>query len=70
MGSSSISRLRFGCRADPHGSCDARHTAATFLLVQDVDERVVESMAGWTSTAMTTRYQHVVIELVEESIDA
>lgn len=46
---------------------DARHTAATFLLVQGVDQRVVMSMFGWTSSAMTTRYQHVVPELVEEA---
>ncbi len=46
---------------------DARHTAATFLLVQGVDQRVVMSMFGWTSPAMTTRYQHVVPELVEEA---
>lgn len=35
---------------------DARHTAATLLLVQGVDQRVVMSMFGWTSPAMTTRY--------------
>ena len=46
---------------------DARHTAATFLLVQGVDQRVVMSMFGWTSSAMTSRYQHVVPELVEEA---
>ena len=46
---------------------DARHTAATFLLVQGVDQRVVMSMFGWTSTTMTARYQHVVPELVEEA---
>ena len=46
---------------------DARHTAATLLLVQGVDQRVVMSMFGWTSTTMTTRYQHVVPELVEEA---
>lgn len=46
---------------------DARHTAATLLLVQGVDQRVVMSMFGWTSAAMTTRYQHVVPELVNEA---
>jgi len=35
---------------------DARHTAATLLLVQGVDQRVVMGMFGWTSAAMTTRY--------------
>jgi integrase len=42
---------------------DARHTAATLLLVQGVDQRVVMDMFGWTSSAMTSRYQHVVPEL-------
>lgn len=46
---------------------DARHTAATLLLVQGVDQRVVMSMFGWTSPAMMTRYQHVVPEPVEEA---
>ncbi|KQS98785.1 tyrosine-type recombinase/integrase [Cellulomonas sp. Leaf395] len=46
---------------------DARHTTATLLLVQGVDQRVVMSMFGWTSSAMTTRYQHVVPELVDEA---
>jgi len=46
---------------------DARHTAATFLLVQGVDQRVVMSMFGWTSTTMTARYRHLVPELVEEA---
>lgn len=46
---------------------DARHTAATLLLVQGVDQRVVMDMFGWTSPTMTARYQHVVPELVEEA---
>ncbi|WP_159807536.1 tyrosine-type recombinase/integrase [Cellulomonas citrea] len=46
---------------------DARHTAATLLLVQGVDQCVVMRMFGWTSPAMTTCYQHVVLELVEEA---
>ena len=45
----------------------SRHTAATLLLVQGVDQRVVMSMFGWTSPSMTTRYQHVAPELVEEA---
>ena len=46
---------------------DARHTAATLLLVQGVDQRVVMDMLGWTSPTMTAGYQHVVPELVEEA---
>jgi integrase len=36
-------------------------------VAQGVDQRVVMSMFGWTSSAMTTRYEHVVPELVEEA---
>ncbi|MGH9116438.1 MAG: tyrosine-type recombinase/integrase [Acidimicrobiales bacterium] len=42
---------------------DARHTAATLLLVQGVDPRVVMDLMGWSHVAMTKRYQHVVPEL-------
>src|SRR5512133_2791460 len=38
---------------------DARHTAATVLLVLGVPERTVMSLMGWSSTAMAARYQHV-----------
>jgi integrase len=39
---------------------DARHTAATVLLLLGVTERTVMSVMGWSSTAMAARYQHVV----------
>jgi integrase len=42
---------------------DARHTAATLLLVQGVDARVVMEILGWSTAAMAKRYQHVVPEL-------
>ncbi len=38
---------------------DARHTAATILLILGVPERVVMQIMGWSSTAMAARYQHV-----------
>ena len=38
---------------------DARHTAATVLLVLGVPERTVMDVMGWSSTAMAARYQHV-----------
>lgn len=38
---------------------DARHSAATMLLVLGVPERTVMSVMGWSSTAMAARYQHV-----------
>ena len=56
-----------GARVRPARLHDARHTAATFLLVQEVDQRVVMRMFGRTSPAMTTHYQQVIPELVEEA---
>ena len=38
---------------------DARHTAATVLLVLGVPERTVMGIMGWSSTVMAARYQHV-----------
>ncbi len=38
---------------------DARHTAATVLLVLGVPERTVMGIMGWSSTAMAARYQHI-----------
>lgn len=38
---------------------DARHSAATVLLVLGVPERSVMSIMGWSTTAMAARYQHV-----------
>lgn len=42
---------------------DARHTAATILLVVGVDPRTVMSLMGWSSNAMLQRYQHVIDDL-------
>jgi integrase len=38
---------------------DARHTAATVLLILGVPERAVMSLMGWSNTAMASRYQHL-----------
>lgn len=38
---------------------DARHTAATVLLVLGVPERTVMGVMGWSSTAMAARHQHL-----------
>ncbi|WBB95281.1 site-specific integrase [Solwaraspora sp. WMMA2080] len=38
---------------------DARHTAATILLVLGVPTRAVMEVMGWSQMAMTTRYQHL-----------
>ena len=38
---------------------DARHTAATMLLLLGVPERAVMEVMGWSSSAMVKRYQHI-----------
>jgi site-specific recombinase XerD len=50
--------------ARPH---DARHTAATLLLEQGVDIRVVQEILGHSSLAVTKRYTHVTSKLAEEA---
>lgn len=39
---------------------DARHTAATVLLLLGVNETTMMSVMGWSNPAMTQRYAHVV----------
>jgi integrase len=48
---------------------DARHTAATMLLVLGVPTRAVMEVMGWSQMAMTTRYQHLAPELVGSIAD-
>jgi len=48
---------------------DARHTAATVLLLLGVPERTVMSVMGWSSTAMAARYQHVVASIRRDVAD-
>lgn len=49
---------------------DARHTAATVLLLMGVDSRVVMQMLGWSQVSMLARYQHVVDELQRDAAAA
>lgn len=42
---------------------DARHSAATFLLIAGVELRTVMQILGWTQPSMVARYQHVVDQL-------
>lgn len=42
---------------------DARHTAATILLVLNVATRAVMGVMGWSHQAMVARYQHIPDEL-------
>ncbi|MFL6144777.1 MAG: tyrosine-type recombinase/integrase [Labedaea sp.] len=38
---------------------DARHTAATVLLLLGVHSRAVMDVMGWSQASMTNRYQHI-----------
>jgi integrase len=42
---------------------DARHTAATLLLLQQTDLRTVMAIMGWTQLATAQRYTHAVDDL-------
>ncbi|PZS20223.1 MAG: integrase [Pseudonocardiales bacterium] len=49
---------------------DARHTAATMLLVLNVGTRAVMDMMGWSSSSMAARYQHVTNDLRHDIADS
>jgi integrase len=46
---------------------DARHSAATFLLLAGVDTRTVMAILGWSQPMMVLRYQHVVDRLKHDA---
>jgi integrase len=48
---------------------DARHTAATVLLLLGVHERVVMDVMGWSSPDMRKRYMHVTEGLRQDVAD-
>ena len=48
---------------------DARHTAATLLLEQGVDIRVVQEVLGHSTLAVTKRYTHVTSRLAKEAAE-
>lgn len=43
---------------------DARHAAATMLLVLKVPTRAVMDVMGWSQASIAARYQHVPIEVL------
>jgi len=45
---------------------DARHTAATVLLLLGVSERAAMEFMGWSNTAMAKRYQHITAVLRQD----
>lgn len=48
---------------------DARHTAATVLLLLGVQQRAVMAMMGWSNTSMAKRYQHITEGLQRDIAD-
>lgn len=42
---------------------DARHAAATVLLLLGVPERAVMDLMGWSSSSMVKRYQHITAQI-------
>jgi len=50
----------------PH---DARHAAATLLLAQGVDQRVVTEILGHSQISMTSRYAHVLPQVMTDAAE-
>jgi len=48
---------------------DARHTAATTLLLLGVPERAVMDVMGWSNAAMVKRVAHVTVRLRRDIAD-
>jgi integrase len=48
---------------------DVRHTAATLLLAQGVDQRVVMEILGHSQISMTSKYAHVLPEVMTDAAE-
>jgi integrase len=48
---------------------DARHTAATLLLAQGVNQRVVMQILGHSQISMTSRYTHVLPQVMADAAE-
>ena len=67
---SSTQTTRGQCRCDRVRDArlhDARHTAATAMLVLGIDARTVMGLLGWSQLSLTQRYQHLVPELAADA---
>ena len=62
-------RLLAAAGVPPRRLHDARHTAATLLLVQGVAPAVAMTLLGHTDLGVTRRYQHVVDELRRDAAE-
>lgn len=63
-------KLLLGLAKLPDGRLhDARHTAATVLLLLRVAERTVMGIMGWFNTAMAARYQHITASIRRDVAD-
>ena len=48
---------------------DARHTAATLLLAQGVEQRVVMEILGHSQISMTSKYAHVLPQVMTDAAE-
>lgn len=48
---------------------DARHTAATVILILGVPDRTVMDMRGWSTLSMKARYVHVTDDIRRDVAD-
>ncbi len=62
----SLEEAAQGCGVRDGRLHDARHTAATDLLLLGVHERTIMSVLGWSTTAMASRYTHVITPIHDD----
>ena len=60
-------RNRLFCAAQP--PCDHHLQAATLLLAQGVDQRVVMEILGHSQISMTSRYAHVLPQVMTDAAE-